>query len=265
MNEKLPALHFYPGDWYKDPGVMALNSVERGVWFQMLLLMFESKRRGYLELADKKYPEKEMASLFKISEPKLQKIIVKLISFDVGSLEKNTQILYSRRMVRDEEKRQLLIKAGSKGAKTRWGKGSESMAPPIRKTIASPEDEDEGEGEKKLGLKDNERKLTIDDLNLAGIMRGAIESFKPDYQFRQSGEEWASQILFIRRSRKKAMTQILELWEWARENDFWKKTILTPWDLEKHWDKLEIAQDDTSGAGDADSWIKKQRAKKGKK
>ena len=45
-DKKLPALQFYPGDWRKDLGVQSLSFHDRGVWFEMLMLMHDSENRG---------------------------------------------------------------------------------------------------------------------------------------------------------------------------------------------------------------------------
>ena len=49
-DKKLPAMQFYPGDWRKDIGVQSLSFHDRGVWFEMLMLMHGSERRGVLVL-----------------------------------------------------------------------------------------------------------------------------------------------------------------------------------------------------------------------
>ena len=48
---KLPSLQFYPGDWMKDPAVRSVTVAARGLWIDMLCLMHESDRRGYLQHA----------------------------------------------------------------------------------------------------------------------------------------------------------------------------------------------------------------------
>lgn len=48
MSDKLPAMQFYPADWRKDPGVQCLSFEDRGIWFEIICLMHESPRRGYL-------------------------------------------------------------------------------------------------------------------------------------------------------------------------------------------------------------------------
>ena len=43
---KLPSFQFYPGDWMKDPGLRSVSLEARGLWIDMLCLLFESGRRA---------------------------------------------------------------------------------------------------------------------------------------------------------------------------------------------------------------------------
>jgi hypothetical protein len=47
---KLYWFKFVPGDWLKDPELRSVSSGARGLWIDMLSLMFDSVRRGYLQL-----------------------------------------------------------------------------------------------------------------------------------------------------------------------------------------------------------------------
>ena len=48
---KLPAIQFYVGDWMKDPALRSVSVEARGLWIDLLCIMHESPRRGYLENA----------------------------------------------------------------------------------------------------------------------------------------------------------------------------------------------------------------------
>jgi len=122
MAKKLPSFHFYPGDWFKDPGIMVLSCVERGAWFQMLLVMFESPRRGYLELAGEPFPDKDLAKMLAIDDRTLAKVQQKLIKLGVVSVENCSKIVFNRRMVRDEEIRKAQSNGGSKSHLTKKNK-----------------------------------------------------------------------------------------------------------------------------------------------
>ena len=63
MSDKLPALQFYPGDWRRDVGVQSLSFHDRGVWFEMVMLMHGSEVRGKLILNGKPIPEDALCRL----------------------------------------------------------------------------------------------------------------------------------------------------------------------------------------------------------
>lgn len=113
---KLPAIQFYPGDWRKDPGVQALDYEHRGVWFEILLLMHESDQRGRLLLNGKPMPEEALARTLGLDKQKLSKIVSTLLEYGVASQDSDG-VIFSKRMVKDEDIRQKRAVAGKKGGK----------------------------------------------------------------------------------------------------------------------------------------------------
>ena len=111
---KLPSMQFYPGDWWKDPGVSALSCEERGIWFQMILLMFESEERGRLVLNGKPMPEEALARVIGLETPRLRGGLTHILEYGVASIDEHG-VIFSRRMLRDEEKRIQDAKHGKKG------------------------------------------------------------------------------------------------------------------------------------------------------
>ena len=112
---KLPSWQFYPGDWRKDPGVQALNYEERGIWLEILLLMYESEERGKLLLNGKPMPMDRLARLLGLDEDKINRTINTLLELGIASTYPKTGIIHNRRMVRDEEIRRKKSKAGHIG------------------------------------------------------------------------------------------------------------------------------------------------------
>jgi len=115
MSGKLPAIQFYPGDWKKDAGVQSLSFHDRGVWFEILLLMHESPERGKLLLGGKAMPHEALARLLGLDNQILTTTITTLLEYGVASLCEDTGALCSRRMIRDEQIRQVRAEAGKKG------------------------------------------------------------------------------------------------------------------------------------------------------
>lgn len=114
-SKKLPSIQFYPGDWRKDPGVQALSYHDRGIWFEILLLMFESSQRGKLLLNGRTMPAEALARLLGLDEQVLAQALTRLIEFGVASYDKDTGALICRRMVRDEKLKKVRSKSGSLG------------------------------------------------------------------------------------------------------------------------------------------------------
>jgi len=112
---KLPSFQMYPGDWRKDPGVQALSFHDRGVWFEIMLLMHESERRGVLLLNGKKMPTEALGRLLGLDNQILTTTLTTILEYGVASIEEDTGALMCRRMVRDENLRQVRRTAGSKG------------------------------------------------------------------------------------------------------------------------------------------------------
>lgn len=111
----LPALQFYPGDWRKAPDVQALSYHDRGVWFEMLMLMHESEQRGKLMLNGQPMSEDALARILGMDKQEVKTCLSTLLTYGVASLEPETGIIFCRRMVRDESVRQQKVMAGKLG------------------------------------------------------------------------------------------------------------------------------------------------------
>ncbi len=114
-SKKLPAIHWYVGDWRKDPGVQALNYEHRGVWFEILMLMWESEFRGKLLLNGAAMPDEALARLLGLPIEQTQQTVSTLLAYGVASREADTQALYCRRLVREEQERREKVAAGRAG------------------------------------------------------------------------------------------------------------------------------------------------------
>ena len=113
---KQPSFQFYPGDWKRDAGVQSLSFEERGVWFEMLLLMFESVERGKLVFATGiPMSEDAVSRSLGLDRQRYVQILRRLLQYGVASKEKETGIIYCRRMVRDAKLSETRKKCGKKG------------------------------------------------------------------------------------------------------------------------------------------------------
>ncbi len=112
---KLPAIQFYPGDWHKDQGVQALDLMQRGAWFELLLMMHDSDERGVLLVNGQPMPDAVIARRLGLDNQTANQILTTLLTYGVASRRETDNALYCRRMVKDERLRQIRTEAGKKG------------------------------------------------------------------------------------------------------------------------------------------------------
>ncbi len=113
---KQPSFQFYPGDWKRDAGVQSLSFEERGVWFEMMLLMFESAERGKLVFGTgTPMPEDAVARSLGLDRQRYVQILRKLLDYGVASKDEKTGIVFCRRMVRDAELSKKRAECGKLG------------------------------------------------------------------------------------------------------------------------------------------------------
>ena len=133
---KMPAILFYTGDWLKDPAVRCCTLEARGLWIEILCLMYESPKRGYLSLANgDSVSNVQLARMVGASEDDIKRLTDELLACGVYS-ETSEGIKYSRRMVSDEIVRQDKSRAGKLGMESRYNKNDNKDVTPV-------EDEDE--------------------------------------------------------------------------------------------------------------------------
>uniref|UniRef100_A0A6M3XX50 Uncharacterized protein n=1 Tax=viral metagenome TaxID=1070528 RepID=A0A6M3XX50_9ZZZZ len=117
----LPYMPFYVGDWRKAPDIRALTLEERALWFEMLCLMWESPRRGYLTVdGETPIDDKTLARMIGEDSSVITEIKQVLASVSIYSVEETTGIIYNRRMVKDENIRLSKSIAGKLGMESRY-------------------------------------------------------------------------------------------------------------------------------------------------
>ena len=105
MAGKLPSFQMYPGDWMKDPALRSCSIAARGLWMDMLCLMFECDRRGYLQTASgSPYSLDQLARMTGCSTDEVTRMVGELETSGVFSRTAHGTI-FSRRLSRDEEAR----------------------------------------------------------------------------------------------------------------------------------------------------------------
>lgn len=106
--KKLPAFQFYTGDWMKDANLRRCTHAAKGVWIDILCLMFDSEERGVLVSRRQAWGDDEIVLAV------VRAGLEELTSKGVAGRRKDGA-LYSKRMVRDEEIRLKNVKNGGKG------------------------------------------------------------------------------------------------------------------------------------------------------
>lgn len=115
MPVKYPAFWFYPGDWMKDTDLRAVSVAARGLWIDLLCLMWESDKRGYLVLSSGKPATTEQLARMTGNAPEVVAELVNELEECGVTSRSDEGVLFSRRMVRDESKRRKCSRAGKKG------------------------------------------------------------------------------------------------------------------------------------------------------
>ena len=110
---KLPYIHFYPGDWLRDP-VAFCSLAAQGLWLRMMLVMHDNDPYGYLSMNGVAYPPEFLSRRCGTTLEHYTTLLAELESAGVpGRTE--TGIIYSRRMVRDAKEREKAKRNGRKG------------------------------------------------------------------------------------------------------------------------------------------------------
>jgi hypothetical protein len=112
---KLPFIKFFPRDWMGDDRLRLCSVAARGLWIDLLCLMHSAPRRGYLQTATgSPLPLEQIARMAGCSTDEATRLISELKDAGVCDCSEHGMI-YSRRMVREEGKREKCSEAGRKG------------------------------------------------------------------------------------------------------------------------------------------------------
>ncbi len=113
--EDLPAMPFYIGDWKKDPAVSVLTREEKYIWIEIMMLMWESKERGYLTINGKPYTEPMLSKSLNLDNQRLTECLTYFESLDLFSRRESDGAIYSRFQVKLVDIQNKRKTAGSKG------------------------------------------------------------------------------------------------------------------------------------------------------
>ena len=122
--DKRPAMQFYIGDWKKDPEVRACSLAARGLWWEMICIMYESERRGYLLVRNSTPTLVELARNVGADAAEVRALLAELEHAGVYSIEDG--VIFCRRMVRDAALSEKNKENGAKGGNPALKRGSDN-------------------------------------------------------------------------------------------------------------------------------------------
>lgn len=113
MARKLPHLQLHVAEWVQDTRILSLEA--RALWLDIICLMHNNDRRGYLQSTNgSPLSPEQIASFAGCSAAVVTRVLRELLDSGVASCT-DDGVLYCRRMVRDERKRVLCAQAGRLG------------------------------------------------------------------------------------------------------------------------------------------------------
>lgn len=169
MAGALPFLQFFTKDYIADTRVLSLEV--RGLWVDMLCLMHGSVRRGYLlSPTGLPLPIEHLATFAGCSVDEAARGQEKLLTSGVCACT-TENIIYSRRMVRDEEKRKRCSENGRLGGNPALTKGvKHGVKPQVKPRLIQAYDSrngsDSGKEEGGAGEGENYAAKTADEFDL---------------------------------------------------------------------------------------------------
>src|SRR6476469_1137509 len=108
-------LPFNPSAWRSDPKLRACSLAARGLWIEMLGLMWEASPRGYLQINGQVIDQEELSLQVGAKPAQVRKALAELHRNDVYSVN-DSGVIFSRRMVREREKSEINGANGRAGA-----------------------------------------------------------------------------------------------------------------------------------------------------
>jgi len=132
-----PWLKFYASDWRSDQAVHSCSLAARGLWMEMLCLMFESE--GSLNINGVPIKAPQLAKLVGASARECESLLLELSEFGVFSIDEDGTI-FSRRMRRDIAKARKDKANGSGGGNPNLKNGVKGGVNPPVNPSGNPRD-----------------------------------------------------------------------------------------------------------------------------
>lgn len=129
---KAPSFSFYPADWRGDLKLQLCSLETKGLWIELMCIMHDSDKYGYLLIDGKKPTEEELAFLLRIDIEKFKKCFLELKDREVIKVN-DEGFYYSKRMVNDFKLKQLSKEYGKLGGNPKLKGVKGTVNPPLKK------------------------------------------------------------------------------------------------------------------------------------
>ena len=141
--DQRPAFQFYPDDWLAEISLRVCTAFDRGLWIDMLCIMWRAERRGFLEVNGSRLEADHLARLVAEPQANVKQSLSRMEAAGVFETDEDGTI-YNRRMVREEKQRLSKVEAGRRGgrkqtpSKSQAKRGSPTPTPTPTPTSSPP-------------------------------------------------------------------------------------------------------------------------------
>lgn len=261
-----PAQQWYWDDWFSAFDVRLCSLAARGLWIDMLGIMFKAEIRGTLTVNGKQINSKTLAKIIGGKKGDVDKYLKELENNDVFSrLEDGTVIC--RRMFnesgRKDEISRIRREVGKKGAEARWqtngkndGKNMAKMAASSPTPTPTSTATSSSKNNSLKNISDEDRRLTqlLIDLMLGNDPNSSI--IRKLTEKRQI--EWMDECRKLREIDKRSPELIEKIIHFSQEDEFWKGNVLSMSTLRKKFDQLFLKAKKTKFSG-IKEWLNESR------
>lgn len=122
-------------DWRNDASLQSCDLSTKGLWMDLLSLMFSSERQGYLQVNNQPMSLLYLSKKTGVDKRTIEKKLKVLIKNNVCSLDENG-IVFSRRMVRETRKSTASLQEGSRKDTVSLQEGSRKVPVNLQEEIA---------------------------------------------------------------------------------------------------------------------------------
>jgi len=256
-----PSQQWYWADWFSEFGLRLCSLAARGLWIDMLGIMWQAEIRGTLTVNGNKLDNKAIAKLTGDTEENISKYLTELEDHDVFSRLENGTII-SRRLYRDSKKKEQIsrirAKAGKKGMAKRWitkpqKPNNKSHNKTITKITASTssststvKNKERNNKERKTNVRKNEKNrfsdamIFLTDLLIEGILKNDPKAKVPKKETPQY-EKWINSIRLAYEADNRTLAEIKQAIIFSQNDEFWRSNILSAAKLRAQIPKLLLA------------------------